>query len=87
MWHNCILLGTEKFCTTAKRQLKLLKKDDHEPFLEWLFISQPKSIFIRKGTDCGSLYLGGWIDRGVDVWRVKAFFSHFDSQTGQWMEA
>jgi len=31
MWHNCVLLGTESSCTTAKRQLKLLKKDAHEP--------------------------------------------------------
>ena len=26
-----MLFGTESFCTTAKRQLKLLKKEAHEP--------------------------------------------------------
>jgi hypothetical protein len=49
MWHNSILLRTESFCTTAKRQLKLLKKDAHEPLFGMAVYFSAKVNLYKEG--------------------------------------
>jgi len=63
--------GQKVFASLSNDNWSFWRRMPTNLYVEWLFLSQTKSNFIRKGIDCDSLYLGGWIDGGVDLWRVK----------------